>query len=151
MTFSYSLSGNARDGLRLLCGDTRASQALLQDEEYDFITGLWPDQTNNYLLASYCAEAIAGKFAREIDFSADSQSLSASALQQKYTDLAVRLRALAASSYVGEIWVGGLDFFEVGDPTVTPPSFGTGMHDSIEAGIQDYGDYNGGRPRDLNS
>lgn len=142
MTFSYSDPRViVRDGLRLLCGDTRSSQALLQDEEYDFVMAQWPEEENSYMLASYCAETIAAKFAREIDFSADSQTVSASSLQQKYTELALQLRLRAKTSYAGEVYVGGLDPFGVGpDPTIAPPAFGTQMHDAPEAGQQDYGD-----------
>lgn len=141
MTFSYEdPTGRVRDGMRLLCGDTRGSQALLQDEEYDFIRMQWPFEESIYMLASYAAETIAGKFAREIDFSADSQTVSANVLQEKYTTLALTLRQRARSAFPGTLYIGGLEPNYVPDGLVTSPSFGTQMHDNPEAGQQDFGD-----------
>lgn len=145
MTFSYSDPvGNPRDGIRLLCGDTSGDQVLLQDEEYDFLVAQWPYESNAYMLASYAAESIAAKFAREIDFSADSQTVGASVLQDKYLKLADTLRTRAKTAYAGELYIGGIDPWM---PTygTSSPAFGTQMHDHPEAGRQDYGDTGGGR------
>jgi hypothetical protein len=141
VTFSYlDPSTNFRDGLRLLCGDTTPSQVLLQDEEYDFVRVQWPDERSPYILASYACEMIAAKFAREINISADSQTVGADVLQQKYLTLAERLRTIAKTAHPGEVYVGGMDSWVSYDPSVAPLAFGTQMHDNPAAGQQDYGD-----------
>jgi hypothetical protein len=137
----------SRDGIRALLGDTDMSQPLLQDEEIDFFVSLWPETTNPYYLAAYCAEAIAAKFAREIDFSADSQTVGANVLQEKYTTLAAQLRARGGTAFPGSVYVGGIDPWESYDFSTAPPAFGTQMHDNPSAGTQDYGDANPGLPR----
>jgi hypothetical protein len=145
MTFTYSdPSTIPRDALRLLCGDTDANQVLLADEEYDFVAAHWSSQPDIYLQAAYCCETIAGKLARQIDISADSQTLNAGDLQQKFLTLAERLRSQAGSDYPGTIYVGGIDIWAPLDPTVIPPAFGTQMHDNPAAGTQDLGDINDG-------
>ena len=139
MTFTYADPvGSRRDALRLLVGDTSPGQVLLQDEEYDYLLTVWGDYPN-YTVAAQCAETIAAKLAREIDISADSQSLGANVLQEKYLRLAERLRSQASGEYPGEIYIGGIDPITT-ELTGTAPAFGTQMHDHPEAGQQDYGD-----------
>lgn len=129
------------DAVRFLVGDTREDEAFLSDEEIYWLLNLWGDKGSMYYSASMAAEAIAAKFAREVTVNSDSQTLNASELQQKYMELAVRLRSqheqLLAS---GNVDVGGILAGEQRDLTVVPMAFGTGMHDSPEAGTQDYGD-----------
>lgn len=129
-----------RDGIRMLLGDTNMVQPLLQDEEIDYVLSLWPEQTNPYFQAAYCAEGVAAKFAREINFTADGQNVNADVLQQKYLTLASQLRTRGNAAFPGSVYVGGIDPWEGYDPTVSSPAFGTQMHDNISAGKQDYGD-----------
>lgn len=130
------------DAVRFLLGDTNERQALLQDEEIQWVIDTWQGKNSLYFYASVCAEAVAAKLAREVSLSADGQSLSLSELQEKYTRLAHSLRAqhqeLLASG-VG-IHAGGMSAGEQRDPTLLPLAFGTQMHDNPEAGWQDYGD-----------
>lgn len=139
MSFSYTDPSNSRrDALRLLLGDTNPGQVLLQDEEIDYLTNVWGEH-GDYTVAAYCAETIAAKLAREIDINADSQSVGANVLQEKYLRLAERLRSQASGSFPGAIYIGGLDYTTV--VSIGPsPAFGTQMHDHPEAGQQDYGD-----------
>jgi hypothetical protein len=141
MTFTYTdPAGIRRDAIRLLTGDTYPGQILLQDEEYDFVLGVWGEH-GDYTVAAYAAETIAAKFAREVDISADSQSVAANVLQEKYLRLAERLRSQSAGSYPGEIYIGGLSEYDTVKAWESSPAFGTGMHDNPSAGQQDYGDY----------
>lgn len=140
MTFTYiNPVASRRDAMRFLTGDTDPAQPLLHDEEVDYMVFLWTDKSD-YMVASYCAEAIAAKFARQIDISVDSQSLGASALQDKFLSLATRLRELDRTAFPGTIFVGGVDPGEGVFAGTLPLAFGTGMHDNPEAGGQDYGD-----------
>lgn len=140
MTFSYlDPSSSRRDAIRLLTGDTNAGQVLLADEEIDFFISRWTDY-DDYMVAAYCAEGIASKLAREVDISADSQSVGTNVLQEKYLRLAERLRSQSSSGFPGVIYIGGLDYTTELVPAGEPPAFGTRMHDNPEAGQQDYGD-----------
>jgi hypothetical protein len=141
VTFSYADPSSSRqDALRFLVGDTDPGQPLLQDEEFAYLVSLWGDKSD-YRVASYCAEAIAAKLAREVDVSADSQSLGTNSLQEKYLTLAARMRSLDESTFPGEIFMGGVDPGEGVFPGTLPLNFGTGMHDNPAAGNQEYGDY----------
>lgn len=145
MSFTYSGDPGVTpgDAVRFLVGDIVEEDALLSDEEIAFLIELWKDKNSIYYAASMAAEAIAAKFAREVTVSSDSQSVSTSELQRKYLDLAARLlrqhETLLTGGYVD---MGGVNAGEQPDPTVTSPAFGTGMHDSTEAGAQDLGDAN---------
>jgi hypothetical protein len=140
MTFTYTdPSTIRRDALRLLTGDTNPGQVMLADEEIDFFVSVWGEYSD-YRVAAHCAEGIAAKLAREVDISADSQSVAAAQLQEKYLRLAERLRTQDNSGFPGVLYVGGLDYTTAITPGAEPPAFGTRMHDNPEAGQQDYGD-----------
>lgn len=143
MTFTYTNdpASSPVDAVRFLVGDMEPDEALLQDEEISWIITQWEDKNSIYYAASMAAEAIAAKFAREVTVSSDSQTVGTSELQQKYLELAVRLREQHKMLLTGGIPdVGGISSGEQPDPTVTSPAFGTGMHDYGEAGQQDMGD-----------
>lgn len=143
MSFTYGgdPTASTTDAVRFLVGDTSPDEPLLSDEEIAFLALTWDDKNSVYYIASMAAEAIAARFAREVTVNSDSQSVSTSELQQKYTDLALRLMGLHERLLAGgNVDVGGILAGEQPDPTVLPTAFGTGMHDSIEAGLQDYGD-----------
>lgn len=143
MTFTYGADPTAStiDAVRFLVGDTDSDEVFLSDEEIRWLQSQWDGKGSVYYTASMAAEAIAAKFAREVTTSSDSQSVSTSELQQKFTDLAVRLRAQHQSLLSGgSVDVGGINAGEQPDPTILPLAFGTGMHDNYEAGNQDYGD-----------
>lgn len=143
-SFSYSGDPNSttKDSIRFLVGDTSAGEWFLSDEEIEWMVIQWEDKNSIYWTASMVAEAIAAKFAREVNTSSDSQTVNTSELMQKYLDLAARLRMQHQQLLSGDaIDVGGISAGEQPDPTVTSPAFGTGMHDDPEAGFQDLGDY----------
>jgi hypothetical protein len=128
------------DAVRLLVGDVDPSEAQLQDEEINFLITTWADKNTLYYAASMAAETIAARYTREINISADSQTLSTGDLQQKYLSLAQRLMALHAQLLAGGLVdAGGVTTGEQPDPTVRPLSFAKGMHDDPEAGPQDMG------------
>lgn len=147
MTFGYTgnPAGSVTDAVRFLVGDTQEDEHFLEDEEIDWLDQIWSAKNSIYYTASMAAEAIAAKFAREVTTNSDSQTVSTSELQQKYLELAARLmrqhETLLSGGYVD---VGGINAGEQPDHTVLPLAFGTGMHDDISGGQQDYGD---GGPR----
>jgi hypothetical protein len=138
-TYTADPATEPRDAVRFLTGDVDETEQQLQDEELDWLITLWGDRSLYYVAAEAC-EAIAAKYAREIDINADSQSLGTNALQQKYLTQAERLRSQHEQLLVGGLVdAGGILVGEQPDPTVLPLAFGRGMHDNPEAGQQDYG------------
>ena len=143
MTFTYSgdPAASARDAIRFYAQDTDADDQLLSDEEIDFIISNWQHVSDHPLfVAAVCCDSIAGRFAREISYSADGVSVGAEALQEKYTRLAASLRDQFKSNVVSAgPDVGGIMIGETYDASIAPLTWGKGMHDNIEAGQQDYG------------
>lgn len=144
-TYTEDPANQPVDAVRFLVGDTQSDEWLLSDEEIMWIIDVWVGKNSVFFTASMAAEAIAAQFAREVSTNADGQSVSTSELQQKYLDLAARLRRQHETLLTGGfVDVGGISTGEQPDPTVTSPAFGTGMHDFYEAGQQDMGDGNPG-------
>lgn len=144
MTFTYSgnPSESEVDAVRFLIGDTEEEEPLLHNEEILYLSSIWTLQFSIYWTAAMAAEAIAARFAREVTFNSDSQTISTSELQQKYLTMAEGLRALHRAMPAGAgVDVGGMLRDEYHDPTIAPLAFGRGMHDEIEAGEQDFGNY----------
>lgn len=139
-TYAGNPSESDVDAVRFLIGDTDMSEPLLSNEEIIFLSSQWTMQHSIYWTAAVAAETIAARFAREVTFNSDSQSISTSELQQKYQSLAERMRTLHRSYVIGGMPdVGGMLKGEGVDPTVAPLAFGRGMHDEPEAGQQDFG------------
>ena len=108
MTWSYS--GNPadsdRDKVRFLVFDTDTNDQLLSNEEINWIL---TEQTNVYMAASNAAEAIAARFAKDINRSVIGISANPGSRAAFYLELADRLRdqASTATGHV-EIFAGGL-------------------------------------------
>lgn len=78
------------DLVRLRCGDNDATDELLTDAEINAFIAAWPDNLN--LAAANAAEAIAAKFARDFNFSADGQTFNRRERVLHYMELAEKLR-----------------------------------------------------------
>jgi hypothetical protein len=144
MGYNYSgdPSDSPKDEVRFYLQDVDMTDPLLTDEEIEFYVGkLLPVYGNTLAVASYLADVIANRFAREIDLSADGISVSASQLQTKYRDMAKSLRAQwHAISGAGALPdVGGILWGEELDPSIKPLVWAKGMDDNLRAGQQDYG------------
>jgi hypothetical protein len=118
------------DAVRLLIGDTDCANALLLDTEIQFyIEGCG----SSAFAAPRAAEAIAGKFARQVTIRTGGVSKSNSDLMQHYLDLAKRLDARAAET-------GGAPIFTAMtkddkrtdrlDPSLVQPQFRIGQDDN---------------------
>lgn len=90
MTWTYDNdpTGVPRDEVRLLVGDTDATDQLITDEEIAYSLAKNP---NPYRAAADMARVIAAKFARLVTASVGSVSESASDLWTHYKDLAKEL------------------------------------------------------------
>jgi len=142
MSFTYTAPGaDPVSTIRFLAGDADATEVFLQDEEIEWLISTWSGK-GDYYVASRAADAIASKLAREISITSEGQSLNLDTLMDKYRRLSSNLldqyRELLASG--ATVYVGGIDAGEQPAPGVTPPAFGTKMHDNREAGNQDFGD-----------
>ena len=146
MTFTYqSPDANDKDAIRFLLQDTNASEPFLQDEEIQWMVTRWKDLYGSLeYVAAVCADNIAARYAREASYSGDGVSVSLGQVAQQFRDLAVSLREQHKRLLVGGLPdVGGISPYEQLDPSIAPFSFGTGMHDDLEAGRQDYGSRDG--------
>lgn len=142
-TYNEALATD-KDVVRFLLQDTNAAgddEWFVQDEEIVYMITQWKDRygTLEYV-ASVIADVIAARYAREVSYSADGVSIGLGAVGQQFRDLAASLREQHKSSLVGGFPdVGGVSPYEGPLPGVRPFAFGTGMHDDLSAGRQDYG------------
>lgn len=146
MTWNYSgnPSTSTTDEIRFLIGDTDPEEELIQDEEIQYLYNTWFTIYGTvFYVAAIACETIAASFAREGSHSADGVSVNLGALQAQFTKQAETLREQHASLLLGGIPdVGGVTAGEQPDPDIQPLIFGTGMHDDLAAGRQDYGSRN---------
>ena len=108
MTWTYSgdPAGSDRDKVRFLVFDTDTNEQLLNDEE---IAWVLTQATNIFMAAASCAEAIAAKFAKDINRSVVGISAQPSSRAGFYLELADKLRAQASTTTThGSIFAGGL-------------------------------------------
>lgn len=130
MAFTYS--GNPadsdRDAVRFYSGDTDANDPLLQNTEVEFAIA---ENTNLFLAAAECCEAIAAKFARKVTRSNIGQSANLSDKQNHYEQRAMKLRQRARRNL--QVFAGGLTKSGKraldADTDATQPDFARGMDD----------------------
>lgn len=94
MTWTYDgdPSANDRDEVRFLVGDTDTTDQLVSDEEIAYAVA---DQNSNKLAAAYICEAIAAKFARDVDVRVGRAAEDASQRYKQYKELAAKYRGRA--------------------------------------------------------
>jgi hypothetical protein len=82
MSWSYDgdPTGDRKDEVRFMVGDTDATEELVSDEEITFVLGQYPPDTDKpaWLASAHVADSIAAKFARRADRSIGPLSLAAS-------------------------------------------------------------------------
>lgn len=145
MSWSYSgdPASSDKDTVRFYTQDTDSAMQMLQDEEIAFLLDQWSGVSGYALFtAAVACEVIAGRFAREIDVSADGVSVSAGQLQQRFNDLASSLR----DQYKAQYGNNGPDLtsfmFDLSpDSSIKPLNFGIGFMDNYLAGQENYGNY----------
>jgi hypothetical protein len=151
MTFSYSgdPQTSQKDGIRYLVGDTDSTEPLVSDEEIEFMLNTWyPLYGTLEYVGAEVLDALAAKYAREANYSADGVSVSLASLQQQLTNQAMKLREMHNRQFVGaEPDVGGMDEWpDLEALGIKPYAFGTGFMDNQYAGQQDYGGRETGTP-----
>lgn len=145
MTFTYSGDPAASDldAVRFLLGDTLSTEPLVTDEEIAYSLDKWYEEfgTHEYVAATL-ADSIAARYAREASISADGVNVNLGMVAQQYRELAASLRQQHKNLLVGgSPDVGGITPGEGLYPGLKNFAFGTGMHDNIDAGIQDLGSF----------
>lgn len=142
MTWEYDAPGvTDKDTVRFLVQDVDQTDQLVQDEEIQYVVDTWYEVHGSLeYCAAVVADTISARFAREASYSADGVSVGLGQVAQQFRDLAVQLRAQHNSLLVGGVPdVGGISPYEGLLPGTKNFAFGTGMHDDLEAGPQDYG------------
>ena len=98
MTWTYDGDpmGDRKDEVRLMVGDTTETTPLMQDEEIEYLLSLHVPATGKpaWLAAAFVCDAIAGRFARQVQQSIGSLSRSAQQMFEHYRDLAAHYRML---------------------------------------------------------
>jgi hypothetical protein len=134
VAFTYSGDPGASDldQVRFTLQDVNSAFPLLSNEEYAFLIATWmPRYSSLTFVAAIAAATISRKFVGLVSVSADGVSVNVSELTGRYRDLAVALRAEYKLEAVG----GELDL-----TNTQPARFRMGLHDSLAAGMQDFGD-----------
>jgi hypothetical protein len=145
MTYVYDGPGVTRkDTIRYLLQDTDpdgAGEWLLSDEEISWHITEWGDiWHSDQMIASFAAETIAARYAREASYSADGVSISLGPVGDQYRALAASLRERHKMHNVGGFPdIGGVTPNEPMEPNTKPFAFGKGIHDFVEAGQQEFG------------
>ena len=120
------------DLIRLLIGDTDASDPLLQDEE---ILSLLSLEGSVELAAARACDAIVARFSRLADVSAGGVSIQASQRAEAYRQRAAELRQRAFRGLT--LYAGGRSWSEkvaaAADEDSIPPRFRRGQDDHPEA------------------
>jgi len=142
VSFNYAdPTTSDKDQVRFLLQDTNSSEPFMQDEEINFMLSKWKDRLGSVeYVAAACAEVLAARYAREASISADGVNIGLGVVAQQFRELAASLRQQHKSLLVGGFPdVGGITPYEEQDPNIAPFNFGTGMHDDLAAGRQEYG------------
>lgn len=145
MTFTYdvsTLTSNPIHEVRFLLRDTVDEGHYLEDEEIQYALTTWMDLYGSTLwVASVLAENIAAAYAAEASYSADGVSVSLGPVGDQFRALAASLRQQHQAKGIGGAPIaGGVEKGDRRNPDVKNFAFGTGMHDYLDAGPQDYGD-----------
>ena len=119
--------------VRFLVGDTDAADYELEDAE---ITAMISDFIDAYTVAAFCAEIVAGRFARQADTSKSVGDLSLSktysSRSREYAALAGRLKAMDTYKNPPTPWIAPDAIVSTSDRVVDEyaTDFWSGIHDN---------------------
>jgi hypothetical protein len=102
-TYSQNPALSAKDAVRFHSGDTDSADPLVSDEEIAFALG---EESTAVLAAAAICEALAARFARQVDKSVGDLRLSLNQKAQAFAAKAEALRERAATAV--EPYAGGL-------------------------------------------
>jgi hypothetical protein len=140
-TYGADPANSNRDAVRLLIGDTDTSDQQLQDSEVDYFLGLFGATGDGRVVpaAIRCCDAIAAKYARQVDTTNQGLSVGASKRLAHYQSLAEELRLQLGTT--GEVFLGGSKYSENDklddNNNLIPPSFRVGQMDWVRRSDDD--------------
>jgi hypothetical protein len=132
-TYGADPANSDRDAVRLLIGDTDSADQLLQDSEVDYFLGLFGTSGSARVrpAAIRSCDAIAAKFARQVDTTNQGLSVGASKRMEHYQALASELRAQQGTE--ATVFLGGSSYSEAQtldqNSDLIPPAFRRGQDD----------------------
>jgi hypothetical protein len=98
-TYSGDPAANDKDEVRFLIGDTNVDDQLMSDEELNYLIAVEVDagsSYSNYGAAAAACDVLAAKYAKLIDKSVGSLSISYSQKYQHFIEIARHLRERAS-------------------------------------------------------
>ena len=132
MAYGSDPLNNPVDEVRLLVGDTAVPE-LLSDAEYEYFLSI--SEGSVILAAVLAAEAIAAKYARQVDEVTGPLARKCSQKSKAYLDLAASLRKRKAIDSAPIPYLGGSSISDVNarraNPDRVPPVFDLGETDSV--------------------
>ena len=132
-TYGADPTASNRDAVRLLIGDTDTNDQQLQDSEVTYFLDLFGVAGAERVVpaAIRCCEALAAKYARQVDTTNQGLSVGASKRSEHYRKLADDLRDLETT--VAEVFLGGNTFSEAKtmdeNTDLIPPTFRRAQND----------------------
>lgn len=135
-TYGADPENSNRDAVRLLIGDTDTTDQQLQDSEVEYFLTLFGASGDGRVVpaAVRCCDAIAAKYARQVDTTNQGLRVGASKRLEHYQSLAEELRLQIAT--VGEVFLGGSKYSEAKkldeDTDLIPPVFRRGQDDYVK-------------------
>jgi hypothetical protein len=135
VTWSYNpqtLSTSNKDNVRLLIGDTYASDQQMQDEEINYYL---TQRATVYGAAAECCRTLASKFSRSVDLGSGANKASYSQLSKQYIARASEFDAKAAQGGAGVPYAGGISIADKQQQELNgdrvDPQFVLGMDDNL--------------------
>jgi hypothetical protein len=132
-TYGADPVASNRDAVRLLVGDTDTNDQQLQDSEVEYFLGLFGVAGDSRVVpaAIRCCEALAAKYARQVDTTNQGLQVGASKRSEHYRALADDLRDLETT--VAEVFLGGSKYSEADlmddNNDLIPPVFRRAQND----------------------
>ncbi len=137
MPWTGSPSTDEHDAIRAMVGDTDPAKPLLADDVYNLIVS---HEKSLNARAAMAADALAGRYAREMTKRVGSLWREAKTLYQHYRDLAQWYRLETARRGAPIPFAGGVSVIDQElrreDSSIVQPSFTVGMQDSIELPVE---------------
>ncbi len=134
-TYGADPASSNRDAVRLTIGDTDTNDQQLQDSEIEYYLSLFGLTGDGRVIPASirACEALAAKYARQVDTTNQGLSVGASKRMEHYQALATTLRLQGAT--VAEVFLGGSSYSEAAsqdsDTDLIPPSFRKGQDDWV--------------------
>ncbi len=146
MAFTYGGDPTASSlaKVRFLIGDTDSTDYELEDAEINFMVSEFDDA---YTAASFCADIIAGKFARQADTSKSVGDLSLSktysSRSREYAALAARLRQMDTYKNPPSPWISPDAIVSTSSRSVDDPTtdFWVGFQDNQTSVVSAHNEY----------